>query len=70
MKNVAADPRHAARLADLRRAYDTEVARIGPGAFRGHGYEPYAVLFDRTVSWDRKAPLLPKSASSPRKNKK
>ena len=70
MKNVAADPRHAARLAELRRAYDTEVARIGPGALRGHGYEPYATLFDRRVSWDRKAPLLPRPASTTKKNKK
>ena len=70
MKNVAADPRHAARLAELRRAYDTEVARIGRLAFRGHGYEPYATLFDRTVSWDRKAPLLPRPASTTKKNKK
>ncbi len=70
MKNVAADPRHAARLAELRRAYDAEVARIGRLAYPGHGYEAHATLFDRTVGWDRKVPLLPRPASAAKKNKK
>jgi len=70
LNNLAADPAHAARLAELRRLYESEVARLGPLAFRGHGYEPYAVLFDRSVGWDRKAPLVPRPASTAKKNKK
>jgi arylsulfatase A-like enzyme len=70
MKNLAADPAYTARLAALRQLYDAEVARIGRLAFRGHGYEPYATLFDRTVAWDRKTPLVPRPASATKKNKK
>ena len=25
---------------------------------KGHGHEPYPILFDRTIAWDQKAPLL------------
>jgi hypothetical protein len=26
--------------------------------FQDHGYKPYPTLFDRSITWSRKAPLL------------
>jgi hypothetical protein len=51
MSNVIEDPRHAAVLAAMRNAYDVELAAIKSRVVRGHGYEPYPVLFDRSISW-------------------
>ncbi len=60
MKNVAADPRHAAQLATMRRAYDTELAAIQARLTPGHDYEKYPVLFSRTIPWSEKpAPARP-----------
>ena len=44
--------------ATLRRHYDTELAAIKAKVVQSHGYEAYPVLFNRTVAWDEKAPLL------------
>jgi len=68
MKNVAAEPRHAAVLADLRRQYDAELAAIAATRVAGHGYEKYPVLFSRTIPWSEK-PAAPPPAAAKGKRK-
>ena len=68
MRNVAAEPRHAAILADLRRRYDAEVASIGSTRIAGHGYENYPVLFSRTIPWLQKP--APAAAPAPKGKRK
>lgn len=58
MKNVADDPQHAKQLAVMQKSYDTELADIAKQVVTGHGYESYAKLFDRTIPWSQKQPLL------------
>ncbi|MSU49401.1 MAG: acetylglucosamine-6-sulfatase [Opitutus sp.] len=70
MANVAADPDRAAPLAEMRKFYDTQLAALSRQVVRGHGYEPYPVLFDRTVDWDRKAALLAAGEAKPAAAKK
>lgn len=57
MKNVIADPKHAATLAAMRAHYDTELAAIAPNLAPGHDYENYPTLFSRTIPWEQKAAL-------------
>jgi arylsulfatase A-like enzyme len=49
---------HAA-IATARIAYDAELTALRTTVIRGHGYEPYPVLFDRTTPWQKKEVLLP-----------
>jgi hypothetical protein len=42
----------------MRRFYDIELAAMKSKLVQGHGYEPYPMLFSRTLSWDQKEPLL------------
>jgi arylsulfatase A-like enzyme len=66
MHNLANDPDCAADLAAMRRFYDAELLALRHGVVDGHGYEPYPVLFDRSVDWEQKEPLLRvKEPSSP-----
>mgnify|MGYP001190385197 CR=1 FL=1 len=58
MATLVNDPGHATDLATMRRHFDTELAAIRTKVVKGHGHEAYAVLFDRTVGWEEKAPLL------------
>jgi arylsulfatase A-like enzyme len=58
MANVASDSQLAAQLAAARNAYDAELAAMKAKVIKGHGHEPYPVLFDRTSSWATKEPLL------------
>jgi len=58
MANVASDSQLAAQLADARKAYDAELATMKATVIKGHGHEPYPVLFDRTSPWASKEPLL------------
>lgn len=58
MLNLANDPRRAAELAAARNAYDAELAALKAKVVKGHGHEPYPVLFDRTAGWEKKEPLL------------
>jgi arylsulfatase A-like enzyme len=69
MTNLAADPRHAARLAELRRAYDAELTAIGPRLAPGHGYEKYPVLFSRTIPWRDKPAEAPPAKAAKGKRK-
>ncbi|MEP6673294.1 MAG: sulfatase [Chthoniobacter sp.] len=58
MANVANDPHYAKDLAVMQKAYDTELAEIASKVVTGHGYEAYPKLFDRSLPWDQKAPLI------------
>ncbi len=58
MVNVASDPARASDLAAMRKRYDAELAFIAARVVEGHGYEPYPKLFNRTLAWSEKAPLL------------
>jgi arylsulfatase A-like enzyme len=58
MANVAGDSKFAGQLAAARDAYDAELAAMKAKVIKGHGYEPYPVLFDRTSAWETKEPLL------------
>jgi hypothetical protein len=58
MTNLAGDSKFAGQLAAARDAYDAELAAMKAKVIKGHGYEPYPVLFDRTSSWETKEPLL------------
>lgn len=60
MKTLAADPRYASELTKMRHSYDTELATIRDKVVKGHGHEPYPVLFSRTTAWEQKE-LLPKT---------
>jgi arylsulfatase A-like enzyme len=58
MATLAKDPNYDTELAAMRRRYDAELAAIKAKVVPGHGHEAYPVLFDRTVAWEEKAPLL------------
>ncbi len=58
MGNIATDSQFSAQLATARTAYDAEIAAMIAKVVKGHGHEPYAVLFDRTSAWETKEPLL------------
>jgi hypothetical protein len=58
MMTLVKDPDYATELAAMRRRYDAELAAIKANVVQGHGHEAYPILFDRTVAWDRKSPLL------------
>ena len=58
MATLARDPGYAAELAAMRRRYDAELAAIKANVVQGHGHEAYPVLFDRSLAWEEKAPLL------------
>lgn len=58
MANLAGDSLFAGQLAAARDAYDTELAAMKAKVIKGHGYEPYPVLLDRTAPWETKVPLL------------
>jgi arylsulfatase A-like enzyme len=58
MFNLAGDSKFAGQLAAARDAYDAELAAMKAKVIKGHGYEPYPVLFDRTSSWEIKELLL------------
>jgi arylsulfatase A-like enzyme len=68
MSNVAADARHAAQLATMRRAYDAELAALQARLTPGHDYEKYPVLFSRTIPWSEK-PVAPAAPKAKRKAK-
>lgn len=78
MMNRATDPNHTSDLANMQQIYDAEVESVRARFIRGHGYENYAVLFDRTVEWEVKSPLVKRASadlegnveSSPPKPKK
>lgn len=58
MTNLATNPQHSVQLATARTAYDAELAAMKAKVIKGHGHEPYPVLFDRTSPWETKEPLL------------
>jgi arylsulfatase A-like enzyme len=58
MVNIAKGSEFAAELEKARAAYDAELVAMKAKVIKGHGYEPYPVLFDRTTPWEKKEPLL------------
>jgi hypothetical protein len=52
------DPHYVAELETMRRYYDIELAAIRTKVVTGHDHETYPVLFDRSIAWDQKTPLL------------
>ncbi|MEO6750204.1 MAG: sulfatase [Chthoniobacteraceae bacterium] len=58
MVNAASEPHYSKDLATMQRAYDTDLAAVASKVVKGHGYEPYPTLFDRSVPWSQKAPLI------------
>jgi len=58
MSLLTSDPRHAKDLATMRRLYDAELAAIRTSAVNGHNFEHYGQLFDRSLPWSAKAPLI------------
>jgi arylsulfatase A-like enzyme len=63
MKNVAELPEHREALAKMRTYYDAEVARWKRHAVSYNDYQPFAILYDRTIPWEEKIGLLPKQFS-------
>ncbi len=60
MRNVAGEAEHRVPLETMRRAFDAEVARMKQNVIAGRAYEVFPTLFDRTLAWEKKAPLLAK----------
>jgi arylsulfatase A-like enzyme len=58
MVNIAGASQFSAELVAARNAYDAELAAMQAKVIQGHGHEPYPVLFDRTLAWEEKGPLL------------
>jgi len=56
MHNLAADPGRAAQLDAMRKQYDAQLSSLATSA--AGSYAPYAILFDRTVPWERKEHLM------------
>lgn len=58
MVNAAGDANYAKELNAARAAYDIELAAMKAKVIKGHGHEPYPLLFDRATAWEQKEPLL------------
>ena len=70
LTNLAADPKFAKPLAEMRTKYDRELAQWKAHAVPYNDYQRYATLFNRTLPWTTKAPLLSKSKPAKPKDKK
>ncbi len=58
MNNLIGDGKTAADLMSIRQIYDREVAGLEKTS-RSPFYSNYSILFNRTIAWDKKRPLLP-----------
>ena len=58
MTNSAKDENYSRELESMREHFDGELRRLKERVVQGHGYERYPVLFDRSVGWEEKAPLV------------
>jgi hypothetical protein len=58
MKNLTSLPDYKTKLREMRKLYDNQLRHLKEHAVSYHNYSKYGVLFDRTISWDRKWPLL------------
>lgn len=70
MKNLAADPAHAAQLARMRAIYDQHFGHLKRNAVGFNDYAKYKVLFDRGATLEQKAPLLKPRAPKRRRKRK
>ncbi len=57
MVNEVSNPEYAQALTALRQHYDEELANLVRNLAKDHDYEKYSELFDRSISWEQKAPL-------------
>jgi arylsulfatase A-like enzyme len=46
------------QLQTMRQYYDAQLDHINRHVFHDHGYKPYPTLFDRSIAWSQKEPLL------------
>jgi arylsulfatase A-like enzyme len=69
LKNLAGDTKYESALADMREKYDEQLAAWKKHAVAYNDYQRYGTLFDRTVAWQEKQPLL-KKARGPKKERK
>ena len=60
MANQASNPEYSAAMQQMRTAYDKHLAAWKTEAVPYHGYQPYGILFDRSVPWAEKEALLSK----------
>jgi len=60
MTNLANNPEAGFVLSSMHAKYDVELGKWKAQAVSYNNYEPYGVLFDRTVPWQQKAGLLAK----------
>ena len=58
LKNLAADASQAAALQEMRTVYDQHVAAWKVLAVPYNNYQKFATIFDRTVPWPQKRPLV------------
>jgi hypothetical protein len=58
MSNSVSDANYVRALDTMRRHYDAELATLPRDLAHEHGYESYPKLFDRTIAWEEKAPLV------------
>jgi arylsulfatase A-like enzyme len=58
MVNQAGNPELSPVMQQMRTAYDAHLAKWKAEAVPFHNYQPYGILFDRNVSWAKKAPLI------------
>ncbi len=59
MLNQISDPKSPGHLESIRQIYDQEITGLEKTS-RSPYYAKYSILFDRTTTWEKKRPLLPK----------
>jgi len=69
LKNQANNPEYSSALEKMRKVYDSHLAHWKKEAVSYNKYTKYGTLFDRSISWADKAPLMKESASKSKKKK-
>lgn len=64
LTNHAANPEYKDALAKLRKRYDVALEHWKAEAVPYHAYQPYGILFDRSIPWSEKAAHIPEPRSS------
>ena len=68
LKNLAKNAEYAKALARMRARYDKELSLWKTHAVPYNNYQRFGTLFDRTIPWEKKLPML-KKGSAPKKVK-
>lgn len=58
MNNLASNSKHAKKLAEMQKLYDSYVATWKKDAVKTGGYPEYGSLYDRHISWDVKREIM------------